>query len=369
MERPPLPLLTTLRFFAAAEVVAFHFIPSIFVKTKDGWAGPDTFLKGLLSGGWAAVAFFFVLSGFILTYAHAGRTEDESCDVDAPTFWRLRFARIAPVYYLGLLVALPRAIDAGWSSFGGLALVVLFLQAWWPAAATLWNSPAWSLSVECLFYALFPGLARALSRLPRGTLLLGAYALVVLATWIRADFLALPASYAGDPMYLRFQGVFPLLHLPQFVFGMALGRLFLFGPALSAARHAAMLIVGIGLLVLVFGLRPVLPWWTRCDAALMPLFALVILGAVKAASVVPILTHPWAVLLGEASYAMYILHIPIRTLWRGATTAMGVELPGWLDFVLYFVIVTGASIVVFRCIETPLRRAIAGRRRLVTSGP
>ena len=34
--RPPLPLLTTLRFFAAAEVVAFHV-----AQTRPGWARPE----------------------------------------------------------------------------------------------------------------------------------------------------------------------------------------------------------------------------------------------------------------------------------------------------------------------------------------
>jgi peptidoglycan/LPS O-acetylase OafA/YrhL len=359
-ERPALPILTTLRFLAAAEVIAFHSIAFQFA--------PDSLLRGLFSGGWAAVAFFFVLSGFILTYVHSGPTEDEGCDVAAPTFWRLRFARIAPVYYLGLLLALPHVIDTDWSPIGGLVLVVLLLQAWWPPAVTLWNSPAWSLSVECFFYALFPGLARVSARVPRGTLLLLAYAFVVLATWIRSDVLSLPPSYTGDPMVLRFQTCFPLLHLPQFVFGMALGRLFLFGPVRSAARHAAMMIVGIGLLALAFALSSELPWWTRSDAAVLPLFALVILGGAKAGSVVPILTHRWALLLGEASYAMYILHIPIRRLWRGATAAMGMQLPRWLDFLLYFAVVVAVSIVVFRLIETPLRRAIAGRRRLVTAG-
>ena len=95
--RPALPLLTTLRFFAAAEVVASHV-----AQTR-----PVDVLSGLLSGGYAAVIFFFVLSGFILAYVHTGESERSACNVKATRFWRLRFARIAPAYYLGLLLALP----------------------------------------------------------------------------------------------------------------------------------------------------------------------------------------------------------------------------------------------------------------------
>jgi peptidoglycan/LPS O-acetylase OafA/YrhL len=141
-------------------------------------------LKDLASGGFAAVAFFFVLSGFILSYAHAGPSEHDGCDVKASVFWRLRFGRIAPAYYLGLLLSIPFVayhLDVlavtGWSRFVGPVLVILFLQAWWPRFALLWNFPAWSLSVECLFYAVFPSLARALARVPRTTLFAITYAL------------------------------------------------------------------------------------------------------------------------------------------------------------------------------------------------
>src|SRR4026208_126197 len=102
--RPALPLLTARRFLAAAEVVAFHV-----AQTRPGWARPVDFLSGLVSGGYAAVIFFFVLSGFILAYVHTA--ERTACNVKATRFWRLRFARIAPAYYLALLLALPIVIQ------------------------------------------------------------------------------------------------------------------------------------------------------------------------------------------------------------------------------------------------------------------
>jgi peptidoglycan/LPS O-acetylase OafA/YrhL len=358
--RPALPLLTSLRFFAAAAVVAFHMAHA---RAADA-VPPDGFIKGLTSGGFAAVAFFFVLSGFILTYVHAGPTEAAGCDVRPATFWRLRFARIAPAYFLGLLLSLQFLVGflldpatPSWARLVGPLLVLFFLQAWWPSFSSLWNFPAWSVSVECLFYAVFPWWARVSARLPRWGLFLVSYGLVVAATVCRADFFALPDYLLPpDRPDLEFQAYFPLLHLPLFVFGMALGRQHLFGPTLPSRLLAVLFGLGVAGLLIVFGFGGLLPWWTRSDAVLVPLFALIILGATRPADGA-LLAHPWFVLLGEASYSIYILHIPVRVGWE----TMDLGLPAWLSLPLYVALVVAASILSLRMVETPLRRWIAGR--------
>jgi peptidoglycan/LPS O-acetylase OafA/YrhL len=362
--RPPLPILTSLRFFAAAEVVAYHFVTT---RASDA-AVPDGFLKGLASGGFAAVTFFFILSGFILTYVHAGQTERDGCSVKAAAFWRLRIARLAPAYYLGLLIALPivvfymqHATTPGWLRIVGLVLVLSFLQAWWPSLATLWNLPAWSLSVEVFFYALFPWMASAAARLSRTSLFLVAYCLIVAATAFRAEFLSTPDAIREGRPDLEFQAYFPLLYLPQFVFGMALGRQHLFGSTISPRLLSAMFGISVSVLVLLFGFGWLLPWWTRSDPILVLLFALIILGGARPAAAT-LLTLPAFVLLGEASYSIYILHIPLRLWWDVLYEALGLNLPAWLFFPLYFGWVTAASIVSLRYVETPLRRLIGGWR-------
>lgn len=57
--RPDIPVLTSLRFFAALVVVLFHY--------RLGRIAPPFAVGGF---GYDAVIFFFVLSGFILVYAH-----------------------------------------------------------------------------------------------------------------------------------------------------------------------------------------------------------------------------------------------------------------------------------------------------------
>jgi len=365
--RPPLPLLTSLRFFAAAEVVAFHF-----VTTRAGGPEPSHgIVAGLASGGFAAVAFFFVLSGFILTYVHAGPDPSSPVDVPARRFWRLRFARLAPAYWAGLVLALPvllLQLQAGglpeWARLAGPAMVLLFVQAWWPPLATLWNMPAWSLSVEVLFYALFPALARLTARVSPLSLLLLSAAGIVATTWLRREFLSPEGIFPEPRRETLWQAYFPPLYLPHFLFGMALGRWHLHvGPGRAARPWlpaAAVVVVGL------FAAASWLPWWTRSDAALAPLFALIILAGATpvegpGAPGRGVLAHPVTQRLGEASYALYILHLPLRMWWDAGLLMLDVRLPEGVLFAFYFAFATVVSLVVLRTLETPLRRLIAGR--------
>ena len=365
VRRPPLPLLTSLRFFAAAEVVAFHF-----VTTRPGGPSPaEGMLAGLASGGFAAVAFFFVLSGFILTYVHGAGDRAEPIDVPARRFWQLRLARLGPAYWTGLVVALPVLVlqlqhDAlpAWARLAGPPMVLLFLQAWWPPLATLWNMPAWSLSVEVMFYALFPALARVTARMMPALMLAVSAVLVIATTLLRRDFLSPPGLFPEPTRDLLFQAYFPPLYLPHFLFGMALGRWHLGSETLRPATRTALRLGATLALVGLFAGAQDLPWWTRSDAVLLPMFGLLILGCATPAPARSLLAHPALQRLGEASYALYILHLPLRLWWDIALLALGLDLPDGLSFALYFAFVTLASLAVLRWIETPLRRWIAGRR-------
>jgi peptidoglycan/LPS O-acetylase OafA/YrhL len=357
--RAPLPVLTSLRFFAAAEVVVYHgFLP---------WQ--TEVVRGLTSVGYQAVTFFFVLSGFILTYVYTGSSEYVSLGVTARAFWKARIARILPAYWLGLLLLFPvftyTALISkiiGIKTFLiGLALVPTFQQAWWPPAAALWNAPAWSLSIEFFFYALFPALAYATSRLSRNYLIVFAYAVVVAVTVFRFSVLSPnspPGSFAAN-----FERFFPPLHLPQFVFGMALGRLYLFGQTFSRGRHFAMFCVGTVGLLFVFGGSSLLPWWSQTDGVLVILFGLVIFGGACAEFRIKVLSSPILILLGEASYSMYILHIPLRVWWDWITKRMfQLNLPTFQNFALYFGLVVAVSLLSYLYVEIPLRRRILGHR-------
>jgi len=351
--RPPLPILTSLRFFAAVNVVLFHLAPQC----------SNRFLRNVVNSGPEMVEFFFVLSGFILAYVYI---DDESPGGMAGTradFWKARLARILPAYVLGLLLLAPIFFYTGLVSrivplgtfLPGLVLVPLFLQAWWPSAALLWNMPAWSLSVEVFFYAIFPALVGFYSRGRGLQMLLLAFVMLVGAALVRE---AIAELVPPSPFLNHFLWYFPLLHLPLFMFGMALGRWFLDSRNSRLLVHPAVLLWGgIVSAVVLLGLRSWLPEWAVATPVLSAVFGTVILGAAASPPGRGLLQAPLLILLGEASYALYILHMPIGFWWKFSVGGLGVA-GDWLLFCAFAIVAVGASVACFLWIETPLRRVL-----------
>jgi len=372
-ERPTVPPLTSLRFFAAMVVLIFHYDPDKFSLLPG-------FFQSWLETGYEAVTFFFILSGFILSYVYA--EADFSRRGTLRAFFFARIGRLAPAYYVALLVALPfyleEALGEGDLPLRELglhmALVLTGFQAWWPDSATVWNPPAWSMSVEWFFYLLFP-LALFATRRMAPTLLLPAALLLVAAVSGFRIWVMNPLVDQNAEEWANLASFFPLFHLPQFLFGLALGRVYLLGPRPSSALAAGMFPSGaIGLMILFIDLD-MLPDHVRSNAVLVVFFGLLIYGAAtsghfayRALSPAPL------VFLGNASYAIYALHEPIALWWDAYGPAkLGYPLPTWADFPLYTGLVILLAALCYRYVETPLRRRIrrwggAPERRAAFSG-
>src|SRR5579862_1447365 len=162
-----LDALTTLRFLAAFRVMMFHIV---------NWETKGFALRALM-GAPLGVSYFFLSSGFLLTYVHSASAARGT--FDARRFWVKRAVRILPVYYLGLVVALPLLIGNGDVTVGKSLETVFLLHAWFAGGALYWNYPAWALSALAFFYAIFPGLLMATRMTSRRALwLLGGIAWV-----------------------------------------------------------------------------------------------------------------------------------------------------------------------------------------------
>ena len=104
-----LPALTGLRFVAALLVVVHHvmrhFRPGIVPTDAQDpvIAVFERLLYAVLYEGGIAVDFFFVLSGFILTYNYVNQAGGQR--VSGPGFYIARIARIYPAYIFSLFVA------------------------------------------------------------------------------------------------------------------------------------------------------------------------------------------------------------------------------------------------------------------------
>ena len=132
-------------------------------------------VQSLVWNGGFGVQIFFAISGFLITSISLRRWGSLS-EISVRNFYRLRFARIAPLLLL-LLLALSGLHLAGVHNFvvpaktGGLGRALLaaltfhlnLLEAWRGYLPANWDV-LWSLSVEEMFYLFFPLLARLLGR-------------------------------------------------------------------------------------------------------------------------------------------------------------------------------------------------------------
>jgi len=363
--RPELLALTSVRFFAALEVVLLHTLYEL--GGGHARAMPATVID-LLTRGALAVSFFFVLSGFILAYTYC---DDENELKTTPSkFWRARFARIYPLYFLGFLLDGPRVLAL---LLGSGAIVKLgvaatayltLLQAWHPRVTNTWNTPGWTLSVEAFFYAVFPVFLRLTRRWQFRRLFCVALAIWALPILAQAILFQSGIADPTNASARTFWRSFPLLRLPEFVLGVAAGRLFLSKRLESHQKELRW--SGSVALVLIFALAlgaRVLPPSVTDAPFGGPLFAVAILALASGAIPTPSwLSGPGLVLLGRASYAVYILHQPLKELFLKLAHFAGLDLPSPALLLGYLVSLQLFCIALFLWFEDPLRRLITKSR-------
>lgn len=312
---------------------------------------PFIIINDAVEIGYAGVSFFFVLSGFILTYNYSGA-------VSRREFWNARFARVYPVYVVGLLLSLPFFVavalrgEASWAA----PLAALFLvQAWFPDLALALNPPGWSLSDEAFFYAVFPFAIRRLrSMTTRGALWLVAAAwLATLA--VPVAYIALsgdrglgPADHGAVVNAVKFN---PVARLGEFIAGMAAGAMFLQQPRRPRPGLAAVAAIAIAVAI---SSSDRIPYLVLHNGLFMPAFVAIIFAL--ATTDVPGLGSRLAGKLGEASYSLYILHAPVWMILTAIEKRR--HLFGGALVSTYLVVIVVASLLAYRYIELPMRRRL-----------
>jgi peptidoglycan/LPS O-acetylase OafA/YrhL len=346
-----LPSLAGLRFVAVVVVFGFH----IAVSGVLGDSALGNTIGWLFAPGAAGVSFFFVLSGFVLTWsARKGDT--------AVRFWRRRFARIYPTYLVVLLAVLAVATIAGRALRPEVVLPNLLLVQGWVPDPRVYSGPnpvAWYLSCEAAFYAVFPLLKAGLLRLP-GRMLWPVTVGVFAVTWTVPVF----ALHVSEPFRPWAIWIIPAARLPEFVAGMLLARIVreCGWPDLSPWLFVLLAVaayIGSSWLPIEFGL---------VAATAVPLALLVAaVGAADAAERPTPWRSPWLVRLGELALAFYLVHdLAIRLVVRLAGTvgsvAMGVGVA-----LIAFALAFATSVVLYCLVELPGARLLRPTRRDVTA--
>jgi peptidoglycan/LPS O-acetylase OafA/YrhL len=345
-----LDALTALRFLAAVTIVIHH--------SRDTFI-PADWIAGMPLD--SAVSFFFVLSGFILTYTYPELPSARHVG----KFWLARFARLWPVHIATLVltsftVPTTRIVDPL-----VLASNVAMVQAWVPLPAFFFsgNAVSWSIATEWGFYALFPLLILSFRTNWPLKLFFAALMLYILVR-ISSTLPDYSADYRGPSNFgvLYFS---PLARLSEFLVGMCVAlswravrprldsNVFLWTAAEVAAvlLFVAYVLFGRSYVLSVatqHGSAAFLVWFIRAD--LVPCFAIIMFVMASGTGIIGrLLACRPCVYLGEVSFCIYMLHAILIANLKNSPEIMA--LPVAVKFSLLTACVIGASMLAYHLIE------------------
>ena len=337
---------TSIRGVAALGVVFFHLnigMPFNF--------SPDQY-TGFIKNAWVFVDLFFILSGFIMAMIYKNFLEEDTSYKDLKGFFVHRFARIYPLHLLTLVFMIflllasqlrahsPSIFDA--QLLWNITKNIFLIQAWGLSDRYVLNFPSWSISVEFAAYLLFPIFAlywRA--RLP----------VIVIVIGLCVYYLTLNVVFKGN------LDVGEQLNLlrgpPSFLLGMVIYHY------RNIAKTVPIILLTIFQMFSVIAIVGIMHFNFN-KYLLIPAFAsLVMLTWEDRGAVSRVLCLPWLKSLGELSFSIYLLHIPVRNagfnVWPKISTGFSPVLQNWGFFFSVVIVTIMLSAIVYRYFECPAR--------------
>ncbi len=371
-----LPGLTGFRGLAALWVFLLHAFTS--AGTPDSVPTP---IAWLFSMGWTGVDIFFGLSAFLLTLPYLRADQEAKSLPDTRQYFRKRFARILPAYYLQCLILAgvfywgfskavfwyePTAL--GWLAHGALWINALPLV---PA----YVSPWWTLPVELGFYLLLPLLAKCLTDKRWWWLLIG----VVLSLAYRYVLMHADLSRAEE--------IFWVDHLPgrlfQFLIGMLAAFFFMkwraFGFFQSIrARNILLFLAGSALISLPAmgwidgatyngspSAHPVLQFWHLFASLLIAIILIMLaLGNNFVSRILNAAPLQW---LGKISFGLYLWHFPVMLVLRENMGGMSEIRLDFLSYLIFsFLISATLAFLSWHWLEAPILKRVSARAEYVS---
>lgn len=340
------PRIDQLRWLAATIVFLFHF----HIEWRGLGGSPlASSWFGLVTEGHTGVGLFFTLSGFLFMQIALHQRQIAYGD-----FMRNRFLRIFPLFFTVFMVATSigrdkfQPQDILYLLSGNLGLS--------PTSYTVITGAAWCISLEFLFYAIFPFLARfAMERGPRYLL-----QLVLMLLFFKV------ASYAvNDKATLMYFSTF-VGRFDQFLIGMLAAMLFAQHHAVLR-RHAPWLLpIAVALAVCNSALQAQVasfvpasrqPFWIVWSLMESTVWAGVILAWVSFSRALPgwlerTLNHG-----GKISFSFYLLHMAVLHVLATYVGMLRISDYGWVNGAIMlagaYALTWGLAALSYNTIEEP----------------
>jgi len=341
---PPRETLASLQAgrAVAAMLVAFYHTGALVMPLDKYWGYDPSY--HFFDFGRAGVEFFFVLSGFIIFYIHGK-------DLGQPSqffpYLKKRFLRIYPIYWIILAAIIPIYFLVPSFGFpyhreaGTIISSILLVHVNGNSNTEL--AAAWTLYHEMMFYFLF-SLAILNKRL----------GMAIIAGWL----LASSATLVVIPQSYIIEFLFSPLHL---LFGMGMlscwivNRTPFFSPRPIALAGVA--------LFLAAGMEENYSRWLA-DMPRTVIYglgsALILMGIVTIERQGNLKTPPALVLIGNASYATYLINFTVLSLLAKIFIYIGLReaLPALASYVFLTALSILLGVLFYLWVERPVMRFV-----------
>jgi len=139
----------------------------------------------------------------------------------------------------------------------------------------------------------------------------------------------------------------PLVHLPEFFIGVLAARLFTAAGGFTRAHADYAFVFSTATILIILLLGYSIPYPVTHTGLLAPLLAILIASIASGAFIDKILSPKWLVLLGQSSFALYMLHWPLLVF------ANRTEL-GHIGRLLAVALIVVLSLALYKWVEAPL---------------
>jgi len=345
--------LTGLRWWAAFGVFFFHM--TAFAPVP---------IFPLFEFGHFGVMFFFVLSGFVLSWSWKR-------ELPVRAFYMRRIGRIWPATMVALIIAIPVFYSftpdpAQWwvkpFDLGILLLSVPVIQGWWLAPVILFsgNPAAWTLTCEFFFYSLHPVAQRLFSWWNAKTVLIALGLMFVAIVAIKASCFV-SAGQGCIPLPL------PIERLPEFLLGMGIGVLARQGKMLKLPTWIPLAALGFLFVFLAFGAQLGIAPGVMALSNLFANEATLLLMVVTIACVAQrdiagkrsAFNSKWLIKLGELSFTFYLVHATVMYLFVALIGQLEVS---WTN-VVWYPLVLAAGLLVAYALHTWIEKPFEAKFR------
>ncbi|RUT65168.1 acyltransferase [Morganella morganii] len=342
--------LTSLRFFAALGVLLHHL-----GLLGNSSLPPVQFAAKYFFNGYTGVTFFYILSGFIINYSF--KKHEAAGVFGYKDFLFFRVARLYPVHILCLILFMALfGVFTNISNAPVLPLLsnALLVHAFIPVNEYYFsfNTVSWSISCELFFYIAFCVVVKLKTKYIISLLL----SILLTNTY----FIISPPDHINTHWFFYIN---PIFRFSDFLIGVLLCRFYLSSSFLLTKKSGTVLeVISLSLLFFTFYIASnfISDMNVKYDILFIPCMALVVFSFSYGAGYISgLLSNKILILLGEASFSLYMLHYMVIS---KVTELMSPNGNDYYDIFTYAItsltISVFLSVICYKYYEKPINKVL-----------